>query len=468
MYRFEKNDFLNKWYFFISDLIVMQIIFVLPYLMGEWGSHYVHLQILFALAQICILAIFESFKDVYSRGYLKELNNVILIQFVVFSAVLIILFFEGSFFMYSRKVILIMFAVSLFLIYFERIIVKNIFLKFFKDKNHPRYVLLISTQKDAKSILEKIKRNKYSNFTIVGAGLIEQESDSCVGQEINGVPVVAAGEKILEYIKNNAIDEVFLTDYSGDELSQKIILSCADMGVVLHYTLEMPGLSYTKKTTEVFGGYEVLTCGTKFVSLWQVVSKRVFDILGSLLGLAVTGVLFIFVGPLIYAKSPGPIFFSQERVGLNGRKFKIYKFRSMYMDAEEKKKNLLSENKMNGFMFKIDDDPRIIKGIGSFIRKTSIDEFPQMWNVLKGEMSLVGTRPPTVDEFEKYDYHHKSRLAAKPGITGLWQVSGRSNITDFEQVVELDNTYIREWSLSLDLKILFRTVLVVLGKEGSV
>ena len=123
---------------------------------------------------------------------------------------------------------------------------------------------------------------------------------------------------------------------------------------------------------------------------------------------------------------------------------------------------------MNGFMFKMDNDPRIIKGIGSFIRKTSIDEFPQMWNVLKGDMSLVGTRPPTVDEFEKYDYHHKSRLAVKPGITGLWQVSGRSNITDFEQVVELDNTYIREWSLSLDLKILFRTVLVVLGKEGSV
>lgn len=140
----------------------------------------------------------------------------------------------------------------------------------------------------------------------------------------------------------------------------------------------------------------------------------------------------------------------------------------MYMDAEKRKAELLERNKMDGFMFKIDDDPRIIKGIGNFIRKTSIDEFPQMWNVLKGDMSLVGTRPPTVDEFKRYEYHHKSRLATKPGITGLWQVSGRSNITDFEQVVELDNTYIREWSLSLDLKILLRTVLVVLGKEGSV
>ena len=141
---------------------------------------------------------------------------------------------------------------------------------------------------------------------------------------------------------------------------------------------------------------------------------------------------------------------------------------SMCMDAEERKAALLEQNKMDGFMFKIDDDPRIIKGIGNFIRKTSIDEFPQMWNVLKGDMSLVGTRPPTVDEFEKYEYHHKSRLATKPGITGMWQVNGRSNITDFEQVVALDNQYIQNWSLALDFRILLKTVMVVLNKEGSV
>ena len=154
---------------------------------------------------------------------------------------------------------------------------------------------------------------------------------------------------------------------------------------------------------------------------------------------------------------------------------KIYKFRSMYLDAEERKKELLESNRVSsGMMFKLEWDPRIIgsekgpgRGIGNFIRKYSIDEFPQFFNVLKGEMSLVGTRPPTVDEWEKYDLHHRARLAVKPGLTGMWQVSGRSKITDFEQVVSLDKQYITEWNFALDIKILLKTVLVVLGKEGS-
>ena len=144
----------------------------------------------------------------------------------------------------------------------------------------------------------------------------------------------------------------------------------------------------------------------------------------------------------------------------------MYKFRSMYMDAEERKKELMAQNKMQGNMFKMDNDPRITK-VGNFIRKTSIDELPQFWNVLKGDMSLVGTRPPTVDEFEKYESHHKRRLSMKPGITGKWQVSGRSDIQDFEEVVKLDCEYIDEWSPFLDIQILFKTVGVVLTHKGA-
>ena len=199
------------------------------------------------------------------------------------------------------------------------------------------------------------------------------------------------------------------------------------------------------------------------------------DICGGLAGCILTGIIFLFVAPAIYIKSPGPIFFSQYRVGKNGRKFKIYKFRSMYMDAEERKKELMKQNRVSdGLMFKMENDPRVIgsekgpgKGIGNFIRKTSLDEFPQFFNVLKGDMSLIGTRPPTEDEWEKYSAHHRGRMAIKPGITGLWQVSGRSDITDFEEVVRLDTKYIREWSPALDIKILFKTVKTVLGKEGS-
>lgn len=139
----------------------------------------------------------------------------------------------------------------------------------------------------------------------------------------------------------------------------------------------------------------------------------------------------------------------------------------MYMDAEERKKELMEKNKMSGLMFKMDDDPRITP-IGKFIRKTSIDEFPQFINIFKGDMSLVGTRPPTLDEYVKYEQHHKSRLAIKPGLTGLWQVSGRSDITDFEEVVKLDNEYIKNYSLSFDLKIILKTIGVVLKRKGSV
>ena len=201
--------------------------------------------------------------------------------------------------------------------------------------------------------------------------------------------------------------------------------------------------------------------------------------MGGLTGCLFTGILFLFLAPIIYIQSPGPIFFSQMRVGRNGKLFRIYKFRSMYLDAEERKKELMSQNKLGSdLMFKLDFDPRIIgsrklpdgtvkKGIGNFIRDWSLDEFPQFWNVLKGDLSLVGTRPPTVDEWDKYELHHRARLATKPGITGMWQVSGRSKITDFEQVVALDKKYIQEWSMGLDLRILLQTVLVVLRREGS-
>ena len=203
------------------------------------------------------------------------------------------------------------------------------------------------------------------------------------------------------------------------------------------------------------------------------------DIAGGLVGCLLTGIIFIFVAPIIYISSPGPIFFSQVRIGKNGKKFKIYKFRSMYMDAEERKAELMSQNKMEGLMFKMDYDPRIIgsekkdkngnpKGIGNFIRKTSLDEFPQFWNVLKGDMSLVGTRPPTIDEWEQYELHHRSRMSIKPGITGMWQASGRSDITDFEEVVKLDTQYIENWSIGLDCRILLKTVSSVLKSEGSV
>ena len=202
--------------------------------------------------------------------------------------------------------------------------------------------------------------------------------------------------------------------------------------MTVHYRLEdvdgWAGNQYINR----MGGYTVLTSSLRVTSQKQILYKRLLDICGGVVGLILTGIIAIFLAPAIYISSPGPIFFSQIRVGKNGKRFKIYKFRSMYMDAEERKKELMTKNEMQGFMFKMDADPRIIgsgpdgtrHGLGWFIRKTSLDEFPQFLNVLKGDMSLVGTRPPTEDEWNQYSYYHRARLAAKPGLTGIWQVSG--------------------------------------------
>lgn len=180
----------------------------------------------------------------------------------------------------------------------------------------------------------------------------------------------------------------------------------------------------------------------------------------------ITLVFTPFVALAIKLDSKGPVLFSQIRIGRNGRRFKIYKFRSMYTDAEERKKELEDQNEIQGFMFKMENDPRITR-VGRFIRKSSIDELPQFYNVVKGDMSLVGTRPPTADEFEKYNQYYRRRISMTPGLTGLWQVSGRSEVENFDDVVKYDLEYIDNWSLTLDVKILLRTIWVVIAGRGS-
>ena len=252
------------------------------------------------------------------------------------------------------------------------------------------------------------------------------------------------------------------------------------MGIAVHIELDPAGSeSWQVRQVQYVGGKLVQTVSMTNIATRDIMAKRVLDIAGGIVGCLITLVLMLILGPLIYIHSPGPIFFTQIRVGKNGKPFKMYKFRSMYLDAEERKAELLQNNRVgDNMMFKMDADPRIIgnkimpdgtvkKGFGNFMRTFSLDEFPQFINVLKGEMSMVGTRPPTMDEWERYDYHHRARMAAKPGITGLWQVSGRSKITDFEEIAELDKKYILGWNMGMDLRILLQTVKVVLTRDGA-
>ena len=193
-------------------------------------------------------------------------------------------------------------------------------------------------------------------------------------------------------------------------------------------------------------------------------AKRFLDILGSLVGLTITLLLAIPITIAMQFDSPGPLLYSQIRCGLNGKRFRIWKFRSMIVNAEQQKH--LVENQAQGHIFKNDRDPRITR-LGRFLRRTSIDEFPQFWNILKGDMSLVGTRPPTPDEVSQYNNQHLQRLFVKPGLTGEWQVKGRSNVADFEKIVEMDLDYQRQWSIIYDINLILRTVFVVLARKGA-
>ena len=300
------------------------------------------------------------------------------------------------------------------------------------------------------------------------------------GTEIYGIPIVADQKDVVEFACGEWIDEVFIPPCDENEYPDQLVDAFIEMGITVHTGITKSGARPSgRRQVEKIGTYIVITTSMNYADSSKLTVKRMMDIAGGLVGCLITLLIMITVGPVIYINSPGPIFFSQERIGRNGRKFKMYKFRSMYMDAEARKKELMSQNKISdGMMFKLDFDPRIIgnkllpdgrkkTGIGQFIRKTSLDEFPQFFNVLMGDMSLVGTRPPTLDEWEQYKPHHRARMAFRPGLTGMWQVSGRSNITDFEEVVKLDTEYINEWSLRLDLKILWKTVVGVFRNDGA-
>ena len=192
--------------------------------------------------------------------------------------------------------------------------------------------------------------------------------------------------------------------------------------------------------------------------------KRSIDIIGAIVGLTITGIILLFVAIANCHCDRGPLFYSQMRCGLYGRSFRMWKFRSMVVDADKLKDRV--HNQVSGQIFKNASDPRITC-LGKFLRRTSLDEFPQFWNVLKGEMSLVGTRPPTTDEVQYYQIHHWERLKVKPGMTGEWQVNGRSTISDFEEIVSLDLRYQSQWSVVYDLKLILRTISIVMNRHGA-
>jgi len=376
----------------------------------------------------------------------------------------VFLFQEGA--SYSRLFFLCFFLLNSMITYIARQYYKVLLLAVYKKSTSSSKIMIITTSDQAKSLLSHIRSENDWEYQITYLTILDIDM---IGKKIDGIEVKADSNNMLEIATLEVLDGVFIHIPNDSALNfnlEDIVLKFQNMGVTVDLSINTFGLKIHEKVVREMSGYHVLTFSSRLFDEGQMVLKRITDLIGGFVGSILVVFLMIFLAPAIVIESPGPIFFSQVRIGKNGRRFKIYKFRSMYMDAERRKKGLMAQNEMSGFMFKMKNDPRVTK-VGKFLRKTSLDEFPQFFNVLKGDMSLVGTRPPTESEFIQYESRHKRRLALKSGVTGLWQVSGRSDINDFEDVVKMDLEYIDNWSLKMDVKILFKTIGVVLFGRGA-
>ena len=478
-----KHEWMNHLGFMILDLLGFQVAyrlsyFVLLFFTDSANESFYSMQALaIFIIQAAVCLLMQPYNSILRRSNDVEMMKVVKNAAVVIVLDIIYLFIVKESYTISRVFIFTLSVLAVLTMWTFRTVYKK-YLKTKKGVHAGDRALIIFTDSHrVEEVVNKLESSTCNDFIIKGIYLLDKKKSS--RSSINGIPFIDTSVPLFEAIGHEWVDEAFFY-LSPDYLVPKCYIdNLLKMGITIHfsYTSLYEGEGIMQRTEKI-GSYYVVTNSLKIVNVASMAAKRVLDIIGGLIGCLMTAVLFVFIAPIIYIQSPGPIFFSQWRVGKNGRKFKIYKFRSMYMDAEERKKEYMASNKMKGLMFKMDDDPRIIgsekkdkngrpRGIGNFIRKTSLDEFPQFWNVLIGDMSLVGTRPPTVDEWEQYDENHRVRMCVKPGITGVWQVSGRSNITDFDEVVKLDTSYVRNWNILLDLKIIFKTVGVVLKNEGA-
>ncbi len=468
MYKRERKSWVKHLDFTILDIVCLEIAFIVAYMLrlglhaGWLITEYQRMAIMLILLDICVVFFFESYKGILRRNKYQELQSSFLHCSLVFVGIVVYMFAVQRSALFSRQVLFTYWALSILLTFSFRVVLKKIVRsRIVNDKNRS-VMILVTTDAQLEECLSDFKKMEYTEFEIKGIVIIDKVR---TGEVIGGIPVVAGADDFYAYMQENVVDEVFLngnTIESSEALSDELL----EMGITVHYNLVHESKMMPNRVIEPFGSFVVMTSSMRIATPRELLVKRIFDIIGGIVGLIFTGIIFVIFAPIIKKQSPGPIFFSQIRIGKNGRRFKFYKFRSMYPDAEERKKELLTQNEMSGIMFKMKDDPRIFP-IGRFMRRLSLDEFPQFWNVLKGDMSLVGTRPPTVDEFEQYERWHKARLSVKPGITGMWQVSGRSNIRDFEEIVALDTYYISHWNLWLDLKILCKTVQVVFDRHGA-
>jgi len=361
----------------------------------------------------------------------------------------------------SRAFILLVFGIAtvltlaskIFLILFFRLIRRRGF--------NVKYLLVVGTNKRAQQFIQLIKEHSSWGYKL--AGIIDDDPGK-KGESVEGVKVLGTFKDMPLILRSMVIDEVvFVIPRSWLNKIEDILYLCEMEGLKIHVAVDYFEMQFSRAKVGELGKFPLLTFDSTPDKLWHLLIKRVFDFVFAGVLLVALSPFFLIVALLIKVTSAGPVFFRQKRVGLNGRIFTLYKFRTMIKDAEMKLNELRVHNEMTGPVFKMKNDPRVT-WLGRILRKFSIDELPQLWNVFCGDMSTVGPRPPLPLEVKEYDAWHRRRLSMRPGITCLWQVSGRNQIVDFAKWVKLDLDYIDNWSLWLDAKIIAKTVpAVILG-----
>ncbi len=474
----------KHWDFILLDLVCLQGSFIVAY----WLIHGLHspysfpvfryLASVFLISQLAVIAFLGNYSGILKRNKYQELAAVGKFAAVMLGLVTIYLFAAKVSNQVSRLqtgfTVVIYYAVD----WAARVVLKRYVRRKIIRERGRKSLVVVTSARLAEGMLEKMfHHNSYCDFHVTRVVLLDDAlperfptelmtGDVELGEQLYAVPVSLLNEETVRGLTHDWVDEVFVFQPDDKLFPMHLLDDLMTMGITVNFSAEAID-RWPNTDLRKLGDFKVLTVGHRFASAGALAVKRLADIAGGIVGCILTGVIFLFVAPAIYCADPGPIIFTQERIGQNGKRFKIHKFRSMYRDAEVRKAELMERNKMQGPMFKVDNDPRILAGIGNFIRRTSLDEFPQFYDCLIGNLSLCGWRPATVDEWERYSPEHRIRASMKPGITGLWQVSGRSTITDFDEIVRLDREYIENWSLSLDFKILLKTVVVVLTRRGA-
>ncbi len=472
---YKKRNQMNTFFLCMLDCVLVVCSFLLAGLIryGRLGPfiEYVSFPEVLTILVFITAAFFYALNDferLIRSGPAAVLKRTLLVNLCIFASLTVYSFITKSEINLSRMTLALLAAVNTALQYTAHLLVKRLYNRGTRhDQSLAPHVLLFVEQSAAEQAVRRVVTASDWRSVLVGVVLIDaDEAESCIG----GVPVVATLRTYLEYTTAHVVDEALILPgalLERGEALRDLIVNLEMTGIVVNLEIQAidTGLNDIKRVYQ-FGDFNVVAFTTRLFDVRLLLLKRLTDILGGLVGVAFTVLFTLFIAPAILLESPGPVFFSQQRVGRNGRTFRMYKFRSMYRDAEARKASLLAENEMDGLLFKMRDDPRITK-IGKFLRKTSLDELPQFWNVLRGDMSLVGTRPPTLDEYKHYNHLQKRRLSFRPGLTGIWQISGRNDITSFDEVVRMDLEYIDSWSLALDSRILFKTVQVVLERRGA-